>query len=285
MSLFDGILKINLAVTYRVDKGILAIKKGIVRSDKVTLNNIPISLLLELLPLLKGKDVSVNQKVADFNTSINDGIGDVFYHSAFIHASVGGEKMQFGCIVSPKKVFDIAWNERGIQDITGVEAHDCLKCDFRVNLFEFAEKQGGEVSIGTVFDPEQGIRQIKEDLKKCSKAIISYVPNFLVEELLPFFPGKDIRILMPSGERIHPDVKSIPSSRVALNFVRGSMKVYEYQDVAVGGICFPHMHYAVAWKDGKIIEIRTIEIQGCIRCMVEKHITAWSFGKPSSLTH
>ncbi len=279
MALLDGILKISFGISYEVEEGLRDIKRGIRSSKKVILNNIPLSLLQELMPLLKGKDVSVSLKKNEFEESIDEDIEGISYHKADIHAGHGDEKMHFGCIVLPKMLFDVIWNDEGVQSISGIKLHSCIKCDLRVNLCQAAEAFGEEVYVGAVYNAEDGVRLIKEDLQKSSRAIINYLPDFLVEELVPYFKGIDIRIMMPYGHRVHEDVKSIPHSRVARRLVKPKLKIYDQEDAMPGGICFPHIHYGVAWKDDKILEIRTIEVDECVQCMVGKHMTAWSFGK------
>ncbi len=279
MSLLEGILKVSFGVSYKVEDGIRDIKKRIRSSKKVILNNSPVSLLQELLPVLKGKDVSVTLKESDFKESIAEDIDGVSYHSAAIHAGHGEEKMHFGCIVLPNMLFDVIWNEDGIRDISGIKLHSCLKCDLRVNLCQCAEASGEEVYVGGIYNAEEGVRLIKEDLKKSSKAIINYLPDFLIEELLPFFKGKEIRIMMPYGHRIHSEVKDIPHSRISRMLVKPRLRIHDHHDAMPGGICLPHIHYGVAWKDDKILEIRTIEVEECVQCMVGKHMSAWSLGK------
>jgi hypothetical protein len=279
MSLLERILKISFGASYQVDEGIRNIKKEIRSSKKVILNNIPLSLVQELLPLLKDKKVSISLKEAEFDQSIGDEIGGISYHDADIQAGYGEENMHFGCIVLPKMIFDVIWNEDGIQDIAGIKTSSCLKCDLRVNLCNNVEEYGETVCVGTVFNAEEGIRHIKENLKKSSKAIINYLPDYLIEELLPYFKGKKIHIMMPYGHRIHADVRNIPQSRVARKLIKPQLKIHDHHDVMGGGICLPHIHYGIAWKDDKILEIRSLEVEECVHCMVKKHLFAWSFGK------
>lgn len=279
MSLLERILKISFGASYQVDEGIRNIKKEIRSSKKVILNNIPLSLVQELLPLLKDKKVSISLKEAEFDQSIGDEIGGISYHDADIQAGYGDENMHFGCIVLPKIIFDVIWNEDGIQDIAGIKTSSCLKCDLRVNLCKNVEEYGERVCVGTVFNAEEGIRHIKENLKKSFKAIINYLPDYLIEELLPYFKGKEIHIMMPYGHRIHADVRNIPQSRVARKLIKPQLKIHDQHDVMGGGICLPHIHYGIAWKDDKILEIRSLEVEECVHCMVKKHLFAWSFGK------
>lgn len=279
MSLLEGIIKFSFGTSYKVKEGIQAIKKELICSKEAILNNIPVSLLQDILPHLKDKDVSITLKESSLVESIEDDIRDISYHSANIHAGYGDEKMQFGCIVLPKILFDIIWNEEGVRDISAIKVRSCLKCDIRTDLCGCAAECGKEFYLGGVVDIAEGIELIKNDLKKSSKAIINYLPDYLIEELLPFLQGKDIRIMMPYGHRIDPDLESIPNSRISRKLIRPQLKVYDHNDAMCGGVCFPHIHYGVAWKGDEILEIRTLEVEECVRCMVEKHITAWSFGK------
>lgn len=279
MSLLERILKLSFGASYQVDEGIRNIKKEIRSSKKVILNNIPVSLVQELLPLLKSKNVSISLKENEYDPSIGDEIGGISYHDADIHAGYGDKNMHFGCIVLPKIIFDVIWNEDGIQDISGFKTSSCLKCDLRINLCDNAAEYGQGVCVGAVFNAEDGLRHIKENLQKSSKAIINYLPDYLIEELLPYLKGKKIHIMMPHGHRVHADVKNIPQSRVARKLIKPHLKIHDHHDVMGGGICLPHIHYGIAWKDDKILEIRTAEVEECVHCMVKKHLTAWSLGK------
>lgn len=280
MSLFESIIKISFGASYSVDEGVRIIQREIKRSRRVIFNNIPVTLVEKCLPLLKGKKVSAVFKENTHLTSVAGEIKDISYHTANIQASYGNKKMNFGCIVLPNIIFDITWdNKDKIQDLTGLKFNRCLKCNFRPNLCEYAENSDRGIHIGKVLRPESGAKHLLNDLQKAEKAIVVYVPDFFIEKMIPFFNGKDIRILLPYGHRVHPSVKNMPQCRNARSWFTPNLKVYEHNNAIAGGVCFPHIHYGVAWKDNEVLEVRTIERKECVRCMVEMYFTAWSLGK------
>jgi hypothetical protein len=279
MSILEAFFKINLGTSYTAERGIQAIKHQIRCSRKVIVNNIPVSLLEELLPLLEGKKVSVALKETDSWESIEDSIENICFYNADIEASYNNQKMNFGNIVLPNIIFDITWDKKGrIRDITTYKDHNCLKCDYRLNIYRYAEECGRDIYIGKILSPDKGIAHLLKDLNKSEKAYLVYVPDFLVEKTIPLFNGKDVRILLPSGHRVHPVVKEMHNSRMALSFITPNLKFREQNNVIAGAIWLPHIHYCVAWKDNRIIEIRTMEQDSCIHCMEKKHIVAWSTG-------
>jgi hypothetical protein len=280
MSLVEGIIKISFGASYNVDEGIRVIQREIRRSRRVIFNNIPVALVEEFLPLLKGKKVSAVLKENAHVDSVEEDIEDISYHTANIQAGYANKKMNFGCIVLPNIIFDITWDDKDdIRDITGLKFNKCLKCDYRLNLCEYAEKCDRDIYIGKILSPESGAKHLLNDLMKAEKAIIVYLPDFFLEKMIPFFNGKDIRILLPYGHHVHPLVKNMPQSRRAISWITPNLKIYDQDNAIAGGVCFPHIHYGVAWKDNNILEIRTIEMKECVRCMVEMYLTAWSFGK------
>jgi hypothetical protein len=280
MSLIEGIIKISFGASYNLDEGIRMIQREIKRSRKVIFNNIPVALVEKFLPFLKGKKVSVVFKENAHVASVEEDIENISYYTADIHASHGNKNVNFGCIVLPNIIFDITWdNKDEILDITGLKFNKCLKCNFRLNLCEYAEKCDQGIYIGKILRPESGSKHLLNDLQKAEKAIIVYVPDFFIEKMAPFFNSKDIRILLPYGHRVHPFVKNMPQSRSARSWITPNLKIYEHDNAIAGGVCFPHIHYGVAWKNNRILEIRTIEMKECVHCMVEMYLAAWSFGK------
>lgn len=255
------------------------IKSKIRCSRKVIINNIPLSLLEELLPLLKGKKVSAALKENGSGKSIQDNVENICFYKSDIKASYKNQKMNFGNIVLPSVIFDITWDKKeGIQDITTYKDHHCLKCDYRLNIYRYAEKYNRDIYIGKILNPDKGIVHLLKDLKKSKKAYFVYTPDFLVEKAVPFFNGKDIRVLLPSGHHVHPVIKKMPHSRMAVSFITPSLVLRGQDNVIAGAIWFPHIHYCMAWKDNQVLEVRTMEQNSCIHCMEKKHITAWSTG-------
>jgi hypothetical protein len=279
MSILEALFKINLGTSYTVDRGIQVIKRKIRCSRKVIVNNIPVSLLEELLPVLEDKNVSVSLSEDCHWESIEDNFENICFYNANIQASYNNQKMNFGNIVLPNMIFDITWDKKEqIRDITEYKDYNCLKCDYRLNICRYAEKYSRDIYIGKILSPDKGIALLLKDLKKSKEALIDYVPDFLVEKLIPFINGKDVRILLPSGHRVHPVVKKMPHSRMAMSLITPNLELRDQNNVIAGGIWFPHIHYCVAWKDNRILEIRTMEQNPCIHCMKKKHITAWTTG-------
>lgn len=280
MSILEELFKINCGAVYNVDVGIRTIKQEAKRSRKLTLNNVPLSLIEELLPFLENKDVSVALSEDCYWESIEDCIENISYYDANILASYGNQKINFGCIVLPNAIFDITWDKKeGIRDITKFGDNKCLKCDFRLNLCRYAEEDEHDIHIGKILNPDEGVNILMKDLKESMKVLIVYIPDFLVEQMIPLLDDKEVRILLPYNHQIHPKVRNMPFSRTARSWITPKMGIHEQRNAIVGGICFPHVHYGVIWNEDRILEIRTVEVNSCIRCIVEKHVLAWNTGK------
>jgi hypothetical protein len=279
MSILETLFNINLGTSYTPDRGIEVIKRKIRSSRKVIVNNIPVSLLEELLPLLEDKKVLVALKENGSRELIEDDIEDICFYNADIEASYNNQKMNFGNIVLSNMIFDITWDKKErIRDITTYKDHSCLKCDYRLNIYRYAEENGRDIYIGKIHSSDKGIAHLLKDLKKSKKAYLVYVPDFLVEKLIHLVNDKDVRILLPSGHRTHPVVKEMPHSRMAMSFITPNLELRGQNNVVAGGVWLPHVHYCVAWKDNRILEMRTMEQDSCIHCMEKKHITAWNMG-------
>ena len=59
MPVVNGVYEARLGTTYRIENGIEEIKRKIARSRVIRINNIPMNLLEELMPLLEGKDLKI----------------------------------------------------------------------------------------------------------------------------------------------------------------------------------------------------------------------------------
>ena len=134
-----------------------------------------------------------------------------------------------------------------------------------------------EAKISTKFGKvEEGIDKIKAGIKKSRRIRINGIPMGLLDELKPLLTEKDVKIILPLGERKPKDLEKL--GEVATTKARIYVE-YDKKEANTGSVCLPDKIFNIVWLDGKILEISTMEYSKCVKCMRDTFETAWRYSE------
>jgi len=128
MPVVNGVYEAKLGTTYRIENGIEEIKRKIARSRVIRINNIPMNLLEELMPLLEGKDLKI---ILPMGAEIREELrrlGDVAVTKSRIYRQYEDQEANAGSIAFSDVIFNISWTDEGIIEISTMEYSKCVKC-------------------------------------------------------------------------------------------------------------------------------------------------------------
>lgn len=134
-----------------------------------------------------------------------------------------------------------------------------------------------EAKISTKFGKvEEGIEEIKARIKKSRRIQINSIPMSLLNELKPLLVGKDLKIILPLGERKSKDLEEL--GEVAVTKARIYVE-YNKKEANTGSIYLPDVVFNVIWLDGKILEISAMEYSKCVKCLRDTFEMAWRYSE------
>jgi hypothetical protein len=129
MPIVDGRYEAKISTTFRsANEAVEEIKKMVEKSRRVRIGNIPMKLLRELAPLLKGKDVKIILPASEKPTEELRQIGDVAVQKAKIYKDHKGTEAMLGSIYFSDTMFSIAWAGEKILEIDALHYDKCVKC-------------------------------------------------------------------------------------------------------------------------------------------------------------
>jgi hypothetical protein len=129
MPIVDGRYETKLSTTYAtIDEGIEAIKKKAQKSRRVRISNIPMSLLNQLMPLLKEKDFKIILPIGEKPGDELKQLGEVATTKARIYVDFKGKEAYSGSVSFSDVVFNILWEGDEILNISTMEYTKCVKC-------------------------------------------------------------------------------------------------------------------------------------------------------------
>jgi len=133
-----------------------------------------------------------------------------------------------------------------------------------------------EAKIGITYKIEKGIEELKKKVKKSRIIRINNIPVNLLRELMPLLEGKDLKIILPLGERKTEEL--IKFGEIAVTKSR-LYHQYDEEEANVGNISFSDVIFNISWIDDRIIEISTMEYSKCVKCMRATFETAWRYAQ------
>lgn len=134
-----------------------------------------------------------------------------------------------------------------------------------------------QAKISTVFaSVKAGVAQLKEKIAKSRRVRIGNVPTELIEELLPLLKGKDVKIILPNGEKPTTQMKQVGDVAVQKAKVYSDFKGVEANE---GSIYFSDVIFGVTWARNKILQISTMEYDKCVKCMKGTFDMAWRYSE------
>ena len=134
-----------------------------------------------------------------------------------------------------------------------------------------------EAKIGTTFATvEEGIAEIKRMMQKSRRVRISNIPMSLLEEMKPLLRDKDLMIILPSGEKPTDELKQL--APIATTKARIYVD-YKGEEANSGSINFASTIFNVAWVNGKILGVSTMEYGKCVKCLAGTFEGGWRYAQ------
>lgn len=134
-----------------------------------------------------------------------------------------------------------------------------------------------EAKISTTFaTAEEGIGEIKKKIQKSRRIRISSIPPSLLEQLKPILKDKDLKIILPIGQKPTEDLKQLGETATT------KAKIYvdfHGKEANTGSIYFSDTVYNIVWLDDKILSISTMEYGKCVKCMMETFEGGWRYSQ------
>lgn len=138
MPIVEGRYEAKISTTFRsADEGIDKLKGKIKKSRKVSISNIPMSLLKELTPLLRGKDVRIILPLNEEPPMELKELGDIAVTKSRVYKDFKGTEANSGSVYFADSIFGITWHDDKILEIATMEYGRCVKC-MKESIFEMA---------------------------------------------------------------------------------------------------------------------------------------------------
>jgi hypothetical protein len=134
-----------------------------------------------------------------------------------------------------------------------------------------------EAKISTTFDTvDEGIDEIKRKIEKSRGIRINNIPMKLLEELKPLLVGKDLKIILPFGQKPTEELRKLgeiatTKSRIYVDF-KGT-------EANTGSITFSTVVFNIAWLGDEIFDVSTMEYSKCVKCLRKTFDAAWRYSQ------
>ena len=134
-----------------------------------------------------------------------------------------------------------------------------------------------EAKISTTFRTlEEGLAKIEEKLKTARTVQISNVPMNVLQPLLPLLKGREVKIILPEGEKPTDELKQL--GPVAVQKAR-IYKDYKGTEANLGSIYFSDRAFSIAWTKDKVLEIDSMDYSKCVKCLRGTFDSAWKYSR------
>ncbi|MHC4665870.1 MAG: hypothetical protein ACYS9T_07940 [Planctomycetota bacterium] len=134
-----------------------------------------------------------------------------------------------------------------------------------------------EAKISTTFrSTKEAVEAIKEKIEKSRRVRISGIPMSLLKKLLPVLEGKDVKIILPLGEKAGPELKEVGDLAVTKARI---YKDHKGVEANLGSIYFSDRMFSVAWVGEKILETDAMDYDKCVKCMRGMFDVGWRYAE------
>jgi hypothetical protein len=134
-----------------------------------------------------------------------------------------------------------------------------------------------EAKLSTTFDTvEEGIAEIEKKLQKSRRVRISNIPMSLLNKLLPLLEDKDLKIILPMGEKPTEEVQKLGETATTKARIYVEFKSKEAN---TGSVNFSDMIFNIIWLEDQILNITTMEYSKCVKCMLDTFEGGWRYSQ------
>jgi hypothetical protein len=129
MPIVDGKYEAKIGTTFAtVEDGKAEIKRMVQKSRRIRISNIPMALLEEIKPMLKDKDLMIILPMGEKPDENLKQLAQVATTKARIYVDYKGTEANSGSINFANTIYNIAWTNREILNVSTMEYSKCVKC-------------------------------------------------------------------------------------------------------------------------------------------------------------
>lgn len=134
-----------------------------------------------------------------------------------------------------------------------------------------------EAKISTTYATvEEGLREMKKKIAKSRKLRISALPMKLLDELKPQLKDKDLKIILPLGQKPTDELKKL--GEVATTKARIYVD-YKGTEANTGSVVFSDIIFTVAWVKDEILNVEAMNYGACVKCMAGTFEGGWRYSQ------
>lgn len=134
-----------------------------------------------------------------------------------------------------------------------------------------------EATLSTTFSTvEEGVDEIRRKLQKARRVRINSIPMGLLEDLKPLLRDKDLKIILPLGEKPSEELKKLGETATTKARIYVD---YMGKEANTGSICFSDVNFNIIWLGDKILNISTMEYGTCVKCLLKTFETGWRYSQ------
>ena len=134
-----------------------------------------------------------------------------------------------------------------------------------------------ESKISTTFSTvEEGVEEIKRKAQRSRRIRISTIPMNLLEELKPFLRDKDLKIILPIGEKPSEELRKLGETATTKARIYVDFKGKEAN---TGSVSFSDRIFNIVWFGDQILDISAMEYSQCVKCILNTFEMSWRYSQ------
>lgn len=134
-----------------------------------------------------------------------------------------------------------------------------------------------ESKISTTFSTvEEGVEEIKRKAQRSRRIRISTIPMSLLEELKPFLRDKDLKIILPIGEKPSEELRKLGETATTKARIYVDFKGKEAN---TGSVSFSDRIFNIVWFGDQILDISAMEYSQCVKCLLNTFEMSWRYSQ------
>jgi len=134
-----------------------------------------------------------------------------------------------------------------------------------------------EAKISTTFSTiEEGKEEMKRKIQKSRRLRINNIPVGLLKELEPLLGEKDLKIILPIGEKPTEELEKL--GEVATTKARIYVD-FKGEEANTGSVAFSDKIFNVVWLNNQVLDISTMEYSKCVKCLSDTFEAGWRYSQ------
>lgn len=139
-----------------------------------------------------------------------------------------------------------------------------------------------EAKLSTTFSTtDEGLEEIKRKIQKSRRMRISNIPMNLLKQLEPILEDKDLKIILPLGEK--PTEEVLKLGEVATTKARIYVD-FKSKEANTGSISFSDRIFNIVWLKDEILDVSAMEYTKCVKCLLDTFEGGWRYSQKWSKT-